>query len=51
MKKLIVFATVMVMLGIQGCSIFKEKCDCPKFNQQIPTENNSDNWSVEDPCA
>ncbi len=50
MKKLLALAVLVVMLAIQSCSIFKEKCDCPKFNQQIPIENN-DSLLPEDACA
>lgn len=47
MKMKLLLAVLSVMFLASGCGLFKEKCDCPKFNYLPPTEQ----AMPEDPCA
>jgi hypothetical protein len=29
--KILAFVIVIAALSLQGCAVFKKKCDCPKF--------------------
>jgi hypothetical protein len=29
--KILAFITVLAALSLQGCGVFKKKCDCPRF--------------------
>jgi hypothetical protein len=32
--KILAFVIVIVALSLQGCAVFKKKCDCPRFGYQ-----------------
>lgn len=47
MNQYIWIAALSIVSLASGCGLFKEKCDCPKFNYQPPTEQHL----PDDPCA